>query len=167
MNIFEYAKQMEKDGEQYYRGLSAKCHAPGFERILNWIAENKVTHYNLLNNLSERTKDSQLVESDILSNTKNVFQQMKDKSEAPQCPISEIELYKKALEIEQRSMNFYLEDAKKSPDHPQKDLFLHLAKEEGKHIKILQNLVDFVSTPDNWLENAEWYHLDSYPPIEE
>jgi hypothetical protein len=26
----------------------------------------------------------------------------------------------------------------------------------------LQNIIDFVSRPESWLENAEWHHLDEY-----
>ena len=162
MNIFEYAMQMEKDGEKYYRELANKCHAPGFERILNWMADDEVRHYQILEELNAKTKYSELLETDILKNTKNVFQQMKDEKEALQCPPTEVDLYKKALEIEQKSQQFYLDEAEKEENHPQREILLHLAKEEGKHIRILQNLVDFVSKPETWLEDAEWYHLDNY-----
>jgi hypothetical protein len=39
-----------------------------------------------------------------------------------------------------------------------------LAAEEKKHLRIMENIVEFVSRPEpgNWLENAEWYHLDEY-----
>jgi rubrerythrin len=162
MNIFEYAMQMEKDGEKYYREIAAKCHAPGFERILNWMAEDEVKHYNILSKLNERVKHPELLETDILNNTKNVFQQMRDENETPQCPPTEMELYRKALEIELKSQQFYLDEAGKTENHPQKEVLLHIAKEEGKHVRILQNLVDFVASPETWLEDAEWYHLDAY-----
>jgi hypothetical protein len=37
-----------------------------------------------------------------------------------------------------------------------------LADEEKKHMILMENLIEFVSRPDTWLENAEWYHLDEY-----
>lgn len=162
MNIFEYAMQMEKDGEKYYRELASKCHAPGFERILNWMADDEVKHYEILEKLNAKSKHPDLLDTDILMNTKNVFQQMKDEKEALQCPPNEVDLYKRALEIEQKSKDFYLEEAEKEENHPQSDVLHYLAREEGKHVRILQNLVDFVSRPDNWLEDAEWYHLEKY-----
>jgi len=27
---------------------------------------------------------------------------------------------------------------------------------------LLENIIDFISRPRNWLENAEWHHLDKY-----
>jgi rubrerythrin len=47
-------------------------------------------------------------------------------------------------------------------DLSQKGLFLQIAEEEKKHYWILENILNFISRPQNWLENAEWYHLDEY-----
>jgi rubrerythrin len=43
-----------------------------------------------------------------------------------------------------------------------KEIFLKLADEEKKHYFLLENIIDFVSRPQKWLENAEFYHLDEY-----
>jgi rubrerythrin len=75
--------------------------------------------------------------------------------------ISEIELYKKALEIEQQSRDFYLEKADEVAE-AQKEIFLELADEEKKHFFLIENIIDFVSRPERWLENAEFYHLEEY-----
>jgi len=39
-----------------------------------------------------------------------------------------------------------------------------LAKEEANHLRIMENIVEFVTRPEpgNWLENAEWHHLNEY-----
>ena len=43
-------------------------------------------------------------------------------------------------------------------------LFLKLAGEEEKHLRIVRAITEFVSRPEpgNWLENAEWHHLQEY-----
>jgi rubrerythrin len=76
--------------------------------------------------------------------------------------LSEIDLYKKAQEIEKMSRDFYLEKANQITDPSQHDIFLKVAEEEKKHYLILENIIDFVSRPDQWLENPEWYHLEDY-----
>lgn len=88
MNIFEYALQMEKDGEDYYRQL--------------------------------------------------------------------------AQDIEERSLDFYLEKANEITEEYQKEIFLRLADEEKKHYFLLENIIEFVSRPETCLENAEFYHLEEY-----
>lgn len=69
---------------------------------------------------------------------------------------------KKAQEIEKKSQIFYLEKADEVNNPSQKEIFLKIADEEKKHYFILENILDFVSRPQNWLENAEWYHLEEY-----
>ena len=44
----------------------------------------------------------------------------------------------------------------------QRKVFLKLAGEEKKHIFLLENLVEFVFSPETWIENAEFNHLDDY-----
>lgn len=38
------------------------------------------------------------------------------------------------------------------------------ASEEEKHLRIMENIVEFVAGPEPgfWLENAEWHHLEEY-----
>ncbi len=74
--------------------------------------------------------------------------------------VSQVEFYKKALEVEINSENFYLERADEEKDSHRKEIFLKLASEEKSHCVLLENIVNFVSQPDNWLEDSEWYHLD-------
>jgi rubrerythrin len=47
-------------------------------------------------------------------------------------------------------------------DPEQQEIFHKIADEEKKHYLILQEIIDFVSRPQTWLENPEWYHLEEY-----
>ena len=72
--------------------------------------------------------------------------------------------FRKARDIEEMSQTFYLEKAEQVEGVEAKQIFLKLAQEEGKHLRIMENIVEFVSRPEpgNWLENAEWTHLEEY-----
>ena len=74
----------------------------------------------------------------------------------------QIDAYKKARDIEKKSRDFYLEKAGELSDPTQKELCLKIAEEEQKHYLILDNIIEFISHPDTWLENAEWRHIDEY-----
>ncbi|KKL92192.1 hypothetical protein LCGC14_1887170, partial [marine sediment metagenome] len=101
-------------------------------------------------------------ETTILTDAKNVFVQLKDSGEEFDVEISQIDLYKKAQDIEEKSRDFYLEKASQVEEEYQKDIFLRLANEEKKHYFLLDNIIEFVSKPEQWLENAEFYHLEEY-----
>lgn len=160
MNIFDYAMQMEKDGEDYYRSVIKQIENTGLKTILTMLADEEVKHYEII----EKMKSSQpeLAESTILSDARNVFQQLKDSSETINCDVEQTELYEKARDIEQRSVDFYTEKADQTPEEYQRRLFGQLAEAEKKHYVLLDNIIEFVSRPETWLENAEFHHLDEY-----
>jgi len=160
MNIFEYAMQMEKDGENYYHQLAKKVNNKGIQTILTMLADEEVKHYNAL--VKIQAQKPQMAETTILTDAKNVFEQMKEGNEKFNIDVNQIELYKEAQKIEERSINFYLEKADEVTEEYQKELFLKLAEEEKKHYFLLENIIEFVSRPQTWLENAEWHHLDEY-----
>jgi rubrerythrin len=159
-NIFEYAMQMEKDGEDYYRQLAHKTNNKGMIIILTMLADEEVKHYNAIEKI--KTQKTQIGESEILTDAKNVFVQIKESRESFDFDINQTELYQKAQNIEKQSWDFYAEKANEVTEEYQKELFLKLAIEEQKHYILLDNIIEFVSRPEQWLENAEFFHLEDY-----
>jgi rubrerythrin len=160
MDIFEYAMQMEKDGENYYRQLAQQSENKGLKTILTMLADEEVKHYNAIEKM--KTGEPQMAETTILADVKNVFVQIKEADEKFDFNVEQVALYKKAQDIEKKSEDFYREKANEVEEEYQKDLFLRFAEEEKKHYFLLENIVQFVSRPDTWLENAEFNHLEEY-----
>ncbi len=160
INIFEYAMQMEKDGEDYYRQLVQQTANKGMRTILTMLADEEVKHYNAIEKM--KTEKPQIAETKILTDAKNVFVQIKESGESFDVGNQQTELYKKALDLEKKSRDFYLEKANEVEEKYQEEVFLKLADEEKKHYFLLENIVEFVSRPETWLENAEFYHLEEY-----
>jgi rubrerythrin len=161
MNIYDYAMQMEKDGESYYRNSAQQISNTGLKKILSMLADAEVKHYDILQKMKKNEK-VQIPDTEILSNVKNIFVKMKEEKDTFGVNVSQIELYKYAQEIEKKSQMFYLEKANDVNNESQRGIFLKIADEEKKHYFILENILNFVSRPQIWLENAEWYHLEEY-----
>jgi rubrerythrin len=165
MDIYEFAMQMEIDGENYYRELAKGSDNAGLKKIFAMLADEEVKHYKIIEQLRKSTILPQVVETRILENVKNIFIEMRDTQIGHRIDTTEeTSAYRKAREIEEMSRNFYLEKAGEVEDDQAKLLFKQLAKEEEKHCRIMENIVEFVSRPEpgQWLENAEWHHLDPY-----
>ncbi len=160
MDIFEYAMQMEKDGESFYRQVALQT-GRGIKAILTMLADEEVRHYKAIEKMKS-AQPVQLAGSTILADAKNVFAQLKESGEEFTSETNQISLYKRALEIEAESRDFYNEKTDKVSEQNAKELFLKLAREEQKHYVLIENIIDFLSKPDTWLENAEFYHLDEY-----
>jgi rubrerythrin len=159
VDIYEYAMQLEKDGENFYREVVSKTGNKGLKTILTMLADAEVRHYKLFQNMKNNDKVG-MPDSPILNDVKNIFIEMREKKQF-EADVSEVELYKKAQGIEEQTRDFYLAKAGEVvPD--QKEIFLKIAQEEKRHYLILENIIRFVSQPDIWLEDAEWYHLEDY-----
>lgn len=159
MNIFDFARKMETEGEDYYRDLAKQVGNEGLKNILNMLADDEVKHYNIINRLA-LSENAEMAETKVLDNAKNVFEKMKG------CPfdknIGQVELYIKARDLERRSMEFYESKASQDDLAAHKDLLHRIGEEEKKHFFLLENIINFVNRPATWIEDAEFNHLEEY-----
>lgn len=160
MNIFDHAMQMEKDGEKLYRDLAQKSENIGIKNIFNMLADDEVKHYKVFEDMKKNEK-SQMADTEVLASAKNVFTQLKKEKTFDQKG-TQLDLYKKAQELEKKSEEFYLQKAEEVKDSYQKEIMLKIAEEEKKHYFLLDNIVQFVSAPERWLEDAEFSYFDEY-----
>ncbi|MFO7866613.1 MAG: ferritin family protein [Candidatus Aminicenantes bacterium] len=159
MNILEYAMKMEKDGEDLYREMARSTGDPGLKKILTMLADDEVKHYKIFEGM-RKMAEPKMMETRVLSDARNIFTNMDPAGASDET--GHIDMYKKALDIEKKSREFYEDKAKETGSPEEKDLFLKIADEEKKHYFLLENLIQFVNRPQQWLEDAEFNHLEDY-----
>ena len=159
MNIYDFAMQMEQDGERFYRGLADKAASTGIKRILTLLADDEVKHYDAVKGMAAEASP-EMTDSEILSQAKSIFANMQDT--AFDLGGTQVDLYRQAQEIERKSQEFYLEQADKSADPVRKALLTRIADEEKRHYFLLDQIIEFLNRPQTWMENAEFTHLDEY-----
>jgi rubrerythrin len=165
MDIYDFALQMEKDGEKYYRELMKASTSTGLKKIFALLADEEIMHYTFIDKLRRKNDFLQLADTPILKNVKNIFIEMKNSKQDWRIETTkETVAYSKAFDIEEKSKIFYQEKAAETKDEQARFVLNQLAKAEEKHMRIMENIVEFISRPEpgNWLENAEWHHLDEY-----
>ena len=160
MEIYEFAMQMEKEGEDYYRGLALKTDHQGLKSILGMLADAKAQHYRLFTCL-QRREHVQMADTELLGEVKKIFRAMKNEKKTG-WNHPDIELYRKALDRERKAADLYRSHAGQMKDRASKEAFLKIAREGEKHFSVLEEIVEFMARPDTWLENPEWYHLEEY-----
>lgn len=158
MEIFDFALQMEKDGRRFYHDAAARCGDKGLQAVFNLLADAEQEHYDLLKSMKKGTPPTTTL-TDVLDGAKNIFQQMAEHGRELDPRAAQADLYAKGLEIENRSKAFYEEKAEEVKGKDQAALLRALASEEARHAEILTNIIEFVSRPRDYLENAEWSGL--------
>ena len=163
MGVFDDAMQMEKDGEQYYRGLAGESPDKGLATILTMLADEEVKHFNILKAM-KAGGSVQVDGGTVRQDVKNVFQKLQDSGEKFDFTVSQVDAYKKAQEIERKSREFYQQRADETGSPAAKEAFLKIADEEHLHYQMLDTMVEYISRaePGGWLESAEWHHTDEY-----
>lgn len=159
MNVFEFAMQMEKEGEAFYREIAAKTKNPGLQKIFATLADEEVVHYNIFKQLFEKMP-SETSEANVLDKAKSIFEEMKAAGsfniteETPQT-----DAYKKAMDAEKEAYTFYEKKAEEADDEGEKKILLTFAREERRHYRLLENVLEFVSRPDSWMADAEFVNM--------
>jgi len=160
MDIFEFAMQMEQEGRDLYLEIAGKSHDKGIKEIFGMLASDEEKHQDVIRKMKDSVPD--VGETEVLSTAKNVFTGMRDGGDRIDVSQPQSDLYRKAMDIEARSVKFYEEKAEEERSPGKKQIFGSLAREEKKHLFLMENLVEFISRPETWLENAEFNHLEEY-----
>jgi rubrerythrin len=160
MDIFEFAMQMEKDGEKYYRDLAEKVSDEGVSRIFLMMADDEVKHYNILAHMKSGMPEMESTQ--VLSKARNIFGELRSKQGSFDFGIAQKDALQKALEIEERSEKFYTEKSGEVKSEDQKALLLRIADEERRHVHLLDHMIEFFNRPSTWLDNAEFSNIEDY-----
>lgn len=162
MTILEFAMQMEQDGEKHYRNLASSLEDTGLKTIFTMLADEEAEHFKIFQYLKDTTPVD-VKKSTVLEKASNIFAAMKGSSGLPAvATIEQKEAYEMALDMEQKSISFYEEKVSASETAEEQKLLLAIAREERKHYRLIEGIIDFISRPEQWLEDAEYVQLSEY-----
>jgi rubrerythrin len=156
MEVFDFAMKMELEGKAWYERRAQLTEHPGLRRILQEMAEDEGRHYETFKALKEgRGGTGSTEETQVLGSVKSFFEELVDKG-APQFPEHDLAAWKELRETEAKAEKFYREKADEATDEDSRQALELIADEERKHHLLIDNMIEFLTTPDAWLENAEW-----------
>lgn len=151
MNGLEYAIQMEVDGEKFYREQALVNKDNKLNRVFISMAEEEKRHAKIIKEMLIDRGSS--VAEENLENVKNVFSDATG-VDSGKSVINQIDAYRKALEMEEKSIALYKRFS--SEYEEDKDTFEFLIKQEEAHYSMIEEIIELVSRPDEWVESAEF-----------
>ena len=165
MNLYDYAIQMSRDGEDFFRTLNQQVKKPGLRKILTVLAEDQATHRRDFAR-KKKAGGASLEDAWNLDGAINPFAARLKKlgsGEKVDENMPAAELYRRGQALDRECEEFYLKKASRVKDPRLKQAFLTLAEEQRKHYFTLEHLINFILEPQQGpLENAEWNAPD--PP---
>ena len=166
MNVFEFAMQMEKDGEAYYRKMADLAGNAVLRKVLEQLADDEVKHYNIFKRFSDGdfagAPELAATGTTVLQDAKNIFQELSAGGKNFNFGDDITDTWKEAQTVEKKSEDFYREKAAEETNEEIKKTLLIIADEEHKHWALIEHILQFIGRPKQWLEDAEWNHLDNY-----
>ncbi len=162
MQSLDFAIQMEKDGEIFYRMLSNNCEqGSGMSYILNMLADDESKHRRVFMSI-QQSNPGTMASTTVLTEADNIFAKMRKENVEIDCGQDQLNLYNQALEMEENSIDLYVKALADMENEDEKALIRKIIAEEEKHRRILENIIEHVSRPNQWVEDAEFHHKEEY-----
>jgi len=161
MNILHYAIEMEQEGEKFYRDQAEKNKNNHLHKICISLAEDENCHAGILQNKLNSLK-FELKDDGLNTDYKRLFKEAKDiKIESKEMP-SQLDFYRKATEMEKKSIDLYEDLLSKAQEEQEIEIFKFLIKQEEQHYELLDGLAEMLRKSEEWVEFAEFGLRDEY-----
>ncbi|MBA4389554.1 MAG: hypothetical protein C0399_01280 [Syntrophus sp. (in: bacteria)] len=163
MEIYSFAKAIEKKGAEYYRKMADETDLKEIKGVFEHLAVEEDNHYKMFEAM-ERGVATGIAgtTSSVIEKAKNVFAALARGVQIPAALKDSAAAYKQGLELENESITYYRKARETAPDEAQKKTIDMIIEQEHSHARLMESMIEFVDRPSQWLENAEWYHLDEY-----
>jgi len=155
MNSLDFALKMELDGENYYKELSEKNKDNSLHVVFDVLAEEEEYHYKFIKEKISKSMGD-LKRNKALGESRNVFD-MSSKiiSEIKATP-DQMDAYVLALGFEKKSVELYGKLLAEATNDDDKRIFEALVKEEQCHYNLIEDMIDILIKPKDWVEAAEF-----------
>jgi rubrerythrin len=160
------AIQMEIDGKKYYQQMSKAGGNEWGVKLFAQLAVEEDYHrqkFETIFKAIQAEKDWPEVEftGDQGKAIKNIFAQATAKlTQRTKAPLSELQAVQKAMEMENKTLDFYKERAAKGTFEAEKKYYEILAGEESAHHAVLLDYYEYIKNPVDWFTVKEHHSLD-------
>jgi len=158
MDIFELAKNIEKEGKEYYLKLAKESPEPSLAGVFRFLAKEEQLHYDIFTSLQNKEPVSTAAGESSLE-ARKMFESLSSHFKLPEMFYDYTAAYMRALEMERKSIKMYEDMFAKATTERDKKTLSFLVTEEERHEHLLEHLIEFVNEPNVFLENAEFNHL--------
>ncbi|MBT4511769.1 MAG: ferritin family protein [Chloroflexi bacterium] len=166
MEPLEIAVKMEIEGKQFYQDASNKCSDELGKSLFSRLAEEEDFHATKAREIAESLQQGVTVSNIDESFDKgailnSIFAEARNEMELSQEVVSsELDIVKVALDMEEKSQQFYADQSGGSKTDFERNFFEALKREERGHYLALVDYREYLLDPTSWFTKFEHISLD-------
>ena len=166
IEALQFAIQMEIDGKEFYQKASRECDNKIAKGLYDWLATEEDGHRKRFEEIYKAIKNKKAwPEINIQPKKAKKLSILLSKATEAVCPIieapsAELEVAAKAMDMENKTHDFYQSQGEKAKYDTEKKFFKALAAEERGHYLALVDYREYLVDPAGWFHKAEHHSLD-------
>jgi rubrerythrin len=166
LEAIKFAIQMEIDGKEYYQKASRQSDNKVGRELFDWLAAEEDKHRRIFGGIYNAIRKQKAwpgvgVQSRKGAILDTVFsKEMKAAAPTVKATNAELDSIAKAMEMENRTREFYNNENQKAANDAEKKLYSALAAEEEGHYLTLVDYREYLIDPAGYFLKAEHHSLD-------
>lgn len=166
LEALQFAIQMEIDGKEYYQKASQESGNKLGKELFQWLAAEEEKHQQQFEKIYNAIKSRKAwqdidIQADWGKRLKTLFAEaMKAKDTSISASRSELNAVAKAMDMENKTHDFYSRQGEKAVYEAEKELYKALAAEEQGHYLALVDYQEYLIDPASWFFKSEHPSLD-------
>ena len=166
VEALKFAIQMEIDGKDFYQKSEKASSTRLGKELFQWLAGEEDKHRQRFEDIYQAIKRNQAwPEADIQPAQSDKLRTIFFSARAASAPktenqAAELKSIAKAMDMEQKSQEFYQEQGEGSMYPAERTFFKSLAAEEHGHYLAMVDYREFLVDPAGWFRKSEHHSLD-------
>lgn len=160
----EFALKTESDGNGFYEHAAKHTNHKLARAAFEMLAKEEIRHVQLIESLGQALESGAEVEVDspdmkaLQTGIQTIYGAAV--AEPVEDEMKPEEAYQKAIELEQRISKLYFEYASECDSDAAKHLFNVLYREEQDHLSLLEDMLGYLTDPNQWFVDRDMVMLD-------
>lgn len=160
MDMLDYAITMELEGKEYYEKQAAINKNNRLHVVFTFLATQEKQHAEILMRMKDNRKGIPYENEKM--EVKSLFSNLDDFKSEISVIGKQLDVYRFALDIEEKSIKVYEEMYEKAEDEEDRNLLAFLIDQEKAHYEMFNQLETIVKRPEEWIESAEFGLREDY-----
>jgi len=166
LQAIQMAVQMEIDGKEYYLKASQESNNEAGKKLLQSLAEEEDIHLQKFVQIYDAMRDKKswpiiVFLPDESQRLRTIFAQATEAiGSIVEVLNSELAAVEKAMEMESKTYDFYVDQGKQAGYNAEKEFYQSLAVQEKEHQLVLLDYYEYLKDPAGWFVKTERTSLD-------